>query len=92
MHSRHNCLTKLVYIKPYLLRLILFDITLKLVLPIPLTVAWLITKAHEGDTDITSCGSGYSFLPSYWILEGPRLAVILVRNTLNYDTYYVISY
>ena len=50
-----------------------------LVLPIPLTVAWLITKAHEGGTDITSCGSDYSFLRSYWILEGPRLAVILVR-------------
>ena len=50
-----------------------------LVLPIPLTVAWLITKAHESDADTTSCGSGYSFLPSYWILEGPRLTVILVR-------------
>ena len=55
-----------------------FDIIL--VLPIPLTVVWLIIKAHESDADLTSCGSGYSFLPSYWILEGPRLAVILVRN------------
>ena len=52
--------------------------SLHAVLPIPLTIVWLITKAYESDVDLTSCGSGYSFLPSYWILEGPRLAVILV--------------
>ena len=49
-----------------------------LVLPIPLTIAWVTTKLYEKEADATHCGIGYSLLPSYWILEGPRIACIMV--------------
>jgi len=49
------------------------------VIPIPLTAVWLITMVFDADADSTHCGQGYSFLSSYWILEGPRIAVIMVR-------------
>ena len=48
------------------------------VIPIPLTAVWLITMVFDDDADSTHCGQGYSFLSSYWILEGPRIAVIMV--------------
>ena len=48
------------------------------VLPIPLTIAWLTVKAYEQDTDMSYCDTGYNLMPSYWILEGPRIAAIMV--------------
>ena len=51
------------------------------VFPIPLTFAWVITKLYEDKADSTSCGMGYSLLPSYWILEGPRIAAIMVYTS-----------
>ena len=50
-----------------------------LVFPIPLTIAWVTTKLYEKEADATHCGIGYSLLPSYWILEGPRIACIMVK-------------
>ena len=50
------------------------------VFPIPLTCAWVITKSYEAKADPTHCEIGYTFLDSYWILEGPRIAAIMVKN------------
>ena len=50
------------------------------VLPMPLTFAWVTTKLYEKEADSTHCGIGYSLLPSYWILEGPRIACIMVST------------
>jgi len=49
------------------------------VLPIPLTIAWVTTKFYEKEANSTHCGIGYSLLSSYWILEGPRIACIMVK-------------
>lgn len=49
------------------------------VFPIPLTISWLIVKSYEAQADATHCGIGYSLLPSYWILEGPRIAAIMLN-------------
>ena len=49
------------------------------VFPIPLTCAWVITKSYETKADPTHCEIGYTFLDSYWILEGPRIAAIMVK-------------
>ena len=51
-------------------------------MPIPLTVAWLVTKMYEDGGDSKSCGYGYTFLWSYWILEGPRIAAVMVRKPI----------
>ena len=51
------------------------------VMPIPLTIAWLVTKMYEDGGDSKSCGYGYTFLWSYWILEGPRIAAVTVRQS-----------
>jgi len=49
-------------------------------LPVPLTVAWLITKSYEAETDPNYCGaSSYINLKSYWILEGPRFAAFILN-------------
>ena len=49
-------------------------------MPIPLTIAWLVTKMYEEEADSKYCGQGYTFLSSYWILEGPRIAAVMVRT------------
>ena len=61
------------------------------VIPIPLTAVWLITMVFDSDADSTHCGQGYSFLPSYWILEGPRIAVIMVTFILVFIVSLLIS-
>ena len=51
-----------------------------LVLPVPLTIAWLIAKSYEAETDPNYCGaSSYINLKSYWILEGPRFAAFILN-------------
>ena len=50
------------------------------VMPIPLTIAWLVTKMYEQEADSKYCGQGYTFLSSYWILEGPRIAAVMVSS------------
>ena len=51
-----------------------------LVLPVPLTIAWLIAKSYEAETDLNYCGaSSYINLKSYWILEGPRFAAFILN-------------
>jgi hypothetical protein len=57
------------------------------VFPVPLTITWLVTKSYEEEADSTYCGIGYSLLPSYWILEGPRLAAIIV--TICFSIFYI---
>nr|AKQ63005.1 orphan G-protein coupled receptor 11 [Platynereis dumerilii] len=44
--------------------------------PIILTLTWVITNWY---LDSEKCWFTYSFLPQYWILEGPRAAIIAVN-------------
>lgn len=56
------------------------------VIPVPLVAAWLLVQQlWEGGGGGTHCSQAYSLMPSYWILEGPRIFVIVVsgRSTLN---------
>ena len=54
------------------------------VIPVPLTLAWAVTEfAEKSDYSGNShCGQGYSLLNNYWILEGPRVFFIVVRNSV----------
>ena len=60
--------------------------------PIPLTFAWVITKRYEDKADPTYCGIGYSLLPSYWILEGPRIAAIMVNTDRGSSINHVVKF
>ncbi|CAL8147634.1 unnamed protein product [Orchesella dallaii] len=47
------------------------------IVPIPLTVAWaVVTHWQYGHS---TCWWGYNFTGYFWILEGPRLAVLMVN-------------
>jgi len=48
------------------------------VFPVPLVAAWLAALLWL-DERVDECGRDYSLLASYWILEGPRIFVIVVR-------------
>lgn len=48
------------------------------VIPIPLVVVWAVANMLDPDSDPSHCGQGYSLLATYWILEGPRIFVIVV--------------
>ncbi|XP_049279756.1 PDF receptor [Anopheles funestus] len=45
--------------------------------PVVLTVIWAITTAHYIRQQ--KCWWGYNLTPYYWILEGPRLAVVVLN-------------
>ena len=44
-----------------------------------MTLAWAIVTANFLETE---CWTGYNFKPYYWIVEGPRLALIAVRESV----------
>ena len=45
-----------------------------------MTIAWATVTGLFVETE---CWTGYNFTPYYWILEGPRMAIIAVRMTIN---------
>ncbi|XP_074659575.1 PDF receptor-like [Tubulanus polymorphus] len=45
-------------------------------IPVVLTITWGLTT---GFTHYEKCWWGYPYLPSFWILEGPRAAVVAVN-------------
>ncbi|XP_059468350.1 PDF receptor [Neocloeon triangulifer] len=47
--------------------------------PIVMTTAWAVTTALYFETTNTKCWWGYSFTHYFWILEGPRLGVIVLN-------------
>jgi len=49
------------------------------VIPIPLVVLWVVANIYNSSVDDTHCGQGLSMLPTYWILEGPRIFVIVLN-------------
>ena len=51
-----------------------------LVIPIPLVVLWVVANIYNSSVDDTHCGQGLSMVPTYWILEGPRIFVIVVSH------------
>ena len=53
-------------------------LVLLLVIPIPLVVLWVVANIYNSSVDDTHCGQGLSMVPTYWILEGPRIFVIVV--------------
>ena len=53
-------------------------IVILLVIPIPLVALWVVANIYNSSVDDTHCGQGLSMVPTYWILEGPRIFVIVV--------------
>ena len=51
-------------------------------IPIPLVVLWVVANIYNSSVDDTHCGQGLSMLPTYWILEGPRIFVIVVSRII----------
>ncbi|CAG4984241.1 unnamed protein product [Parnassius apollo] len=52
-------------------------------LPFVVTVIWAtMTALHYKRERFKTCWYGYNFSPLYWIVQGPRLAVILVSKHL----------
>jgi len=49
------------------------------VIPIPLVVLWVVANIYNSSVDDTHCGQGLSMVPTYWILEGPRIFVIVLN-------------
>ena len=49
-------------------------------LPVLMTTAWAVTTGIQVDSH---CWFGYNHTYYYWIVEGPRLALIAVRNSMN---------
>ncbi|CAB3365838.1 Hypothetical predicted protein [Cloeon dipterum] len=47
--------------------------------PILMTTAWAVTTALYFETSNTKCWWGYSLTHYFWILEGPRLGVIVLN-------------
>ncbi|KAG7154748.1 PDF receptor-like 2 [Homarus americanus] len=58
----------------------MYDIQLVQGVPVVMTTVWAAVTAvqHTG----TECWWGYNLSPYFWILEGPRLTVIIVRGTI----------
>ncbi|KAL0852374.1 hypothetical protein ABMA28_000572 [Loxostege sticticalis] len=49
-------------------------------LPLIITIVWAaVTGMHYKNEVVKHCWYGYNFLPIYWIVQGPRLAVVLVN-------------
>ncbi|XP_059059766.1 PDF receptor-like isoform X2 [Achroia grisella] len=49
-------------------------------LPIIITAAWAtVTSIHYKSQSAEHCWYGYNFSPYYWIVESPRLAVIVIN-------------
>ena len=55
--------------------------------PVVMTTAWAIVTANFLDSE---CWTGYAWTNYYWILEGPRMAIIAVIYALS--RYIEISY
>ena len=49
------------------------------VVPVPMTIAWAVVTGTHYDS---ACWYGYNHKDYYYIVEGPRLAVIAVWNFL----------
>ncbi|XP_026313687.1 PDF receptor-like [Hyposmocoma kahamanoa] len=49
-------------------------------LPLIVTAVWAtMTALHYSEETIKSCWYGYNFSPLYWIVQAPRLAVIMIN-------------
>lgn len=48
------------------------------VIPMPLVAVWFVVHLMDKEAGSSHCGQGYSLLASYWIIEGPRIFVIVV--------------
>lgn len=48
-------------------------------MPVLMTTVWVQCTAFFMDTSLGDCMWNYNLTPYYWILEGPRLAVILLN-------------
>ena len=55
--------------------------------PVVMTTAWAIVTANFLDSE---CWTGYAWTNYYWILEGPRMAIIAVIHTLSLYIYIYI--
>ena len=44
----------------------------------------MVANIYNSSVDDTHCGQGLSMVPTYWILEGPRIFVIVVSLGMDY--------
>ena len=47
--------------------------------PAFMTIAWATVTGYFNETE---CWTGYNFTAYYWILEGPRMAIIAVSRMM----------
>lgn len=73
----HNMVTVAVFQGSFPLK---FFSRLGWCVPILMTTVWARCTVMYMDTSLGECLWNYNLTPYYWILEGPRLAVILVGN------------
>ena len=52
--------------------------------PAFMTIAWATVTGYFNETE---CWTGYNFTAYYWILEGPRMAIIAVSRIIKIGFY-----
>lgn len=61
-------------------------------LPALMTSVWLLVTMVYYKKSSSVCWWGYSLLPFFWILEGPRMIIIVVSlNLMNHKTTFIIN-